>query len=327
MTSTLPCIIIGAGIAGLMAAQTLHRQGIPCLVLEKSKGVGGRMATRRMGEALLDHGAQYFTAKTPIFQEWVKSAMHQGILTPWGEDQPTRFIGTTGMTQFPKQLAKGLAVRLNTQVTRLQQKDLNWLLTDQDGNTFRAETVLITAPLPQAMALVRTFHVNLSMDERNYLESIQYLPCLAYLGVSDQPSRIPPPGGLSLEDPVLAWVADNQQKGISPNQSAITLHGTAPFSREYYEAPDVEVAEVMTRAASQWMPKGGCQSWQIKRWRYAQPTHTFKEPFWVADNCPPLVVAGDAFGGPRVEGAAVSGLLAANWLVSSLSLTERAACG
>jgi hypothetical protein len=55
---------------------------------------------------------------------------------------------------------------------------------------------------------------------------------------------------------------------------------------------------------------------QLKRWRYSRPTKPLEERVFVADNDPPLLFAGDAFGGPRVEGAVLSGMAAAEHLIS-----------
>ena len=60
-------VVIGAGIAGLMASSHLSKAGYRVAVLEKARGVGGRMATRRIGEAVCDHGAQYFSVKGRAF--------------------------------------------------------------------------------------------------------------------------------------------------------------------------------------------------------------------------------------------------------------------
>ena len=55
--------VIGAGLAGLIAAQQLHNNGHDVVVLDKGKSPGGRLATRRIGDATLDHGAQFFTVR------------------------------------------------------------------------------------------------------------------------------------------------------------------------------------------------------------------------------------------------------------------------
>ena len=46
-------IVIGAGIAGLLAARQLAEAGRDVTVLDKGRGVGGRLATRRIGEATI----------------------------------------------------------------------------------------------------------------------------------------------------------------------------------------------------------------------------------------------------------------------------------
>ena len=65
-------IIIGAGIAGCNAAKQLSEYGFDVQVLEKSRGAGGRMSTKRMNGTRADHGAQYFSAKTAIFKTQVE---------------------------------------------------------------------------------------------------------------------------------------------------------------------------------------------------------------------------------------------------------------
>ena len=51
-------VVVGAGLAGLTAAQALT-DAFDVIVLDKGRGFGGRMATRRIGDATFDHGAQF----------------------------------------------------------------------------------------------------------------------------------------------------------------------------------------------------------------------------------------------------------------------------
>ncbi|MFZ2089045.1 MAG: NAD(P)/FAD-dependent oxidoreductase [Desulfobaccales bacterium] len=61
-------IIIGAGLAGLCCARTLHQAGIPFLILEASNGVGGRVRTDQVEGFLLDRGFQVLQTAYPETQ-------------------------------------------------------------------------------------------------------------------------------------------------------------------------------------------------------------------------------------------------------------------
>ena len=68
MNPPLHYAVIGAGIAGLSCARALAASGVHVTVFDKSRGSGGRMSTRRGEGWACDHGAQYFTARDPLFQ-------------------------------------------------------------------------------------------------------------------------------------------------------------------------------------------------------------------------------------------------------------------
>jgi hypothetical protein len=146
------------------------------------------------------------------------------------------------------------------------------------------------------------------------LQTIQYHPCIAVLGLLEEPSMIPYPGGLQLESYPIRWVGDNAQKGISPSQPAITIHSSAEFSREHFEQSDESLAQTLLEAAKPWI-NGTIIAWQVHRWRFSQPIENFPKDYYQLTELPGLYFAGDGFGGPRVEGAAVSGIALAQSLI------------
>ena len=99
-------IIVGAGISGCVCANRLAMAGHAVTLIEKGRGVGGRMSTRRMNGAQIDHGAQFFTARDPRMKELVQDWEEQGIVVPWYDQVPgredipqsIRFRGVNGMT-------------------------------------------------------------------------------------------------------------------------------------------------------------------------------------------------------------------------------------
>jgi predicted NAD/FAD-dependent oxidoreductase len=76
-------IIVGAGLSGLVAARELQGAGVEVTVVDKGRSPGGRLATRRIGAATLDHGAQFFTVRTPAFQHRVDDWLDRGLVAVW----------------------------------------------------------------------------------------------------------------------------------------------------------------------------------------------------------------------------------------------------
>ena len=129
--------IIGAGISGLICARSLSDHGVEVSVFEKSRGVGGRMATRRTAEGpRFDHGAQYFTVRDARFERYVKSWTQDGIVAPWEgricslvDDRPQwkesttpRFVGVPGMSSICRHLAADLNIQFSTQVSHRNKR-------------------------------------------------------------------------------------------------------------------------------------------------------------------------------------------------------------
>ncbi len=148
-----PYIVIGAGIAGLLAAGTISEAGHPVIVLEKSRGVGGRMATRRFQNGIFDHGAQFFTVREPTFEALVADWQERGLILRWanGFAQPNgetkldghpRYRGRNGMTAIAKALAQTLEVEVNTHVRAISSNRSGWLIHLQTGETRPARGVI-----------------------------------------------------------------------------------------------------------------------------------------------------------------------------------------
>jgi hypothetical protein len=96
----------------------------------------------------------------------------------------------------------------------------------------------------------------------------------------------------------------------------VTIHGETDFSHVHWNSDDETVMQAMLQAARSWLDAPVLR-WEVKRWRYARPRTIFPDPFLVVSSDPSLVLAGDIFGGPRVEGAYLSGLAAAEWLLTA----------
>lgn len=309
-------LVIGAGIAGLSAAAALQAAGRKPLVIDKGRGVGGRMATRRVGGATFDHGAQFVTGRDPRFVAMLENACTAGAAVEWcrgftaAADGHPRWRGAPGMSSLAKHLAVGLEIVQEKQVTALDPMAEHWSITMADGEAWFANAVILTAPVPQSLVLLEAGGVVLEPALKERLVAIQYERCLAVMAVLNGPSRMPLPGGLAPAQGPISWIADNQLKGVS-SEPAVTIHATDAFSVAHWDQDRNETARQLLAAADEWIGVS-IKSCQIHGWRYSKPKQTDPLPCAVVSGTPPLVLAGDAFAGPRVEGAALSGWAAAD---------------
>lgn len=311
-------LIIGGGLAGLTAASVLTENGRDVIVLDKGRGPGGRMSTRRLGEARFDHGAQFFSTKTTEFQHFIKKAEAAGAVKNWTpthlQDGHPRWAGEDGMNAVPKFFAENLTVHSGQKVVKLRQNN-GWTAITESGERFSAPALIVAIPAPQALDLVKNSGLDLP-DVSVALRQIEYFPCLAALVRLDRVSALPAPGALALDNQPVVWMADNFQKGISP-EPTVTIHASPAFSLEHLEG-DLQVAGVkLLECAQPYL--GGVQvlDFQVHRWRYSLPHRRYPEPFFEAETTSPLLFGGDGFGTGNVEGAFVSGLRMAQHLYGS----------
>jgi predicted NAD/FAD-dependent oxidoreductase len=319
-------VVVGAGMAGLTAAHLLS--GVAeVVVLDKGRGVGGRLATRRVGEATFDHGAQFITTHTDEFAATITKLVGSGVVAPWfrgrigpngvvDPDGHTRYRGAVSMNAIAKALAVGLDVRTASLVSSLVHDGKSWTVVLADGTELKADGIVVTSPVPQTLALLESGGVVLTPNDADALAAITYDPCIALMAVLDGPSGLNEAGAVDPASGPIDWIADNFLKGISA-VPAVTIHATPEFSRTQWDAPDEAITEALLDAAqleSSVLPG----SVQIQRWRYARPSVEHPERFLRLSDMPPFVCAGDAFGGAKVEGAALSGAAAAQAIESAL---------
>lgn len=317
-------IIIGAGLAGLSAASLLKRSGRQVKVIDKGRGLGGRLAGRRIGDARFDHGAQFMTTRDSQFIHQVNQWISAGVVEEWYSSFPgepnshARYRGVPGMTAIAKHLATDIDVKLTTRVTAVTEEKNRWTVTTDNGSCLQSDALIITSPVPQSLELLASSGITLHPEISARLGRIRYESCIAVMAILHQPSKIPPPGALVINQGPIAWIADNQQKGVSQVPTA-TIHASGEFSTEHFERDRHHVGEELIEAASSHL-HARVTDFQVHGWRYSKPTVIDNSRCLLGSqstSLPPLIFAGDAFGGPRVEGAFLSGQAAADALLKA----------
>ena len=324
MGGVTSCVVVGAGLSGLVAARTLQGAGVRVVVLEGREKVGGRMRTDKVGGGVFDHGAQFFTVRSDRFGEMVDGWVSAGVAEVWtrgfadaegnqSEDGYPRYRGVGGMTAIAEHLARGLDVRTRARVDGLRSEGQLWRVVAGDS-AHDAEALVLAMPAPPALALVDGSGVGLPPGARRNLEALSYDPCIALMAVLDGPGAVPEPGGVQVGGEPLWWVADNRQKGIS-EAPALTIHAGPGFSRDHAATDDAKVTQLLLEAAEGYLGGAGVRETAVYRWVHSMPAEPFVEEFVYAEGPPPALFCGDAYAGPKVEGAVLSGLAAAEKLL------------
>lgn len=313
-------VVVGAGLSGLVAARSLaahdHHEVI---VFDKGRSVGGRLATRRIGAATFDHGAQFFTVRGDALAAQVGIWRAAGVVDVWcdGFDQRSdghpRYVAPRGMSSIAKDVAAGLDVRCGHLVfgVRRGPGGAGWEVVIDDGSVHPADAVVVTCPLPQTFSLLFEAGVELPVE----LFRDDYDRTIGLLAVLDRPGAVPDPGGVQadrLAGSPWSFIGDNHAKGVS-EVPAITFHASPDWSESHWDHDADEVQSMLLEAARPWLGQAEVVESQVKRWRFATPRSPWPDPCWI-DATGTLVLAGDAFRGPKIEGAFDSGLAAAQAL-------------
>ncbi|WP_137938125.1 FAD-dependent oxidoreductase [Chitinivorax sp. B] len=306
--------IIGAGIAGLTCASQLAQAGIHVEVFEKSRGTGGRMATKRSEEASFDYGAQYFTVRHPTFAKQVAQWELGGHCAAWGgsvvdlhhgrrqlASKQLRFVGQPGMNAMCRSLAEGMSVNFRARLLSLERADQRWWLTFEDHTQLMANMVILALPAPQALKLVAKFP-----SVAAPISSVRMAPCWAVL--------LAPTRTLSLEfdgahvhNLPLSWIGRNNSKPGRLPAETWTLHATQDWSQRHVHDNEEDVINQMVvafeEAIGHSLPH---MPGKAHYWRYAQTLSPLGQDF-LFDPALQLGICGDWCRGKRVEDAFLSG--------------------
>ncbi len=316
--------VVGAGIAGLVCARELAAHGCEVMVFDKGRGLGGRTATRRAEPGLrFDHGAQYFTARDPRFQEATAGWLARAVVSEWlgrvvrleggavtdTSPQP-RYVGVPGMSAMAGDLAAGLRVRTGTRVVAAIRGPSTWTITTGDDATVGPfDLLVLTLPAPQSADLIGSHPFGVAAA------AVPMTPCWAVMVAFESRVEVPWDGAFVHGSP-LSWVARNSSKpGRGGQADCWVLHAAPDWSAAHVEAaPDEaanELLDAFSAAVAERLPRH--RHLVAHRWRYSHGSDSADRRM-LFDPDIGLVVCGDWLAGGRVEGAFLAGVRAADAL-------------
>lgn len=324
--------VVGAGVAGLACARALSERGFRVRVFEREGCPGGRLASRRLDALSFDHGVQYFTTQDARFEPVVRSWQSAGIVARWaartivlvgrgqGEEVQSvpRYVGVPNMEAVAVHMSRGLDVRLGVEVARLEQRSGGWVLLDSqaaelDQDAF--DRVVLAAPSAVASRLLDP-----DSDLAQRAATVTWDSCWAVMLALGRPSAIDFDAAFVNDDPILGWVARESSK---PGRASLRgaaetwiLHAHPNWSRSYLELEPAEAIRWVQRSFAARVGRPLVQAAvTAHRWRLALPVNPLPEPF-LYDPQRGIGLAGDWCGGPRVEGAYLSGTALAHAIES-----------
>lgn len=339
--------IIGAGISGLVAGRILAKAGHDVTVFEKSRGYGGRMATRYFGEnreIKLDHGATSFTAKSDEFKAFIAELSDKGLVEPWTDsisfhdgkellavhparENTTQYIAKDGMNTIGRYLSRWVDVKLESRVTGItmlgknSQKKKHWMINLQNFNVFEMDAVLIATPGVQAYGLIQT-----SQDEtavRNIIrqiDEVHYKPSFSVM-LGYKNGEKPDWKAFAANNDIISYVSNESSKRDTGEEVNLVVQTTAEFATKHAKDDKEAVASLVVQElrslAGKW---AGNPVWaQVHYWRYTRPGMVFDTPFMELEGHPAmLALVGDYFNGSDVEAAYLSGYRLGNHWVQKL---------
>ena len=299
--------IVGAGLSGLVVARGLHAQH-DVVVFDKSRGVGGRMATRYAGPFEFDHGAQFFTARSLAFREFLAPLVEAGVVANWnatfaevrrGEIATTRawdeayphYVGAPRMNAIGKYLAHELDVRAGQAIESVSDP----ILGDFDWR-------VIAVPAAQAAILAGA-----GTRLEDTADSVPMLGCFALMLGFDGPVDLPWQAAL-VQGMDISWISLNSSKPGRPTSTAFVVHSTNAWAEANMDTPRKQVLDHLLGEFSlaTGIDAGTATHVDLHRWRYANVDSQAGAQCLV-DEHTRTAACGDWFVRGRVEAAFTSG--------------------
>ncbi len=321
---TFRVAVIGAGLTGLSCARVLRQAGCYVEVFEKDRIIGGRLGTARIGLTTFDHGAQYVTARSKEFSDYLDEMVATGYAARWkpkaiggvGEGQMSPWhVGMPGMASIVRPLAESVRIQTSKAVHTIQREDEGWKLWFEDGTAVgHYSAVAITVPAPEARLLLGPMQ-----EMAAPLSRVRISPCWAIM-VRLEDGIFPDQDVFSDMSEVIRWMARNNSKpGRKGAGEHIVIHASPEWSREIEDAdPEVVATEVWEEVSNTLsLPPVRPDQMSAYLWKYGLVdtslgmTYQFSSQHMVG-------VAGDWCLGRLAEHAYESGTGLARAMISSL---------
>ena len=307
--------IIGAGVSGLSLSQSLALAEWDVTLFEKSRGLGGRLSTRRYGQDRVNHGCNFFQGDQKLFgEDWQKSLMSDLLSPVPGSREEPLWYSRLGNSEWARTLLHPkVNLGFNQTLERIQKQDGLWRLDFADGSQHTCQTLVLTAPIPQSVSLLEAMAQDFPKQVWQSLLGLVYAPCWSLIAKLEEGMNLPFPGYLLGVHPDLDLIADQQALGLS-QELYYVVHSGASFSHHLLDASKEQVYEEIMERLSPWVDAGSVLSYDLHRWRYARAIKPLGLPYVQLSESPRLFLLSDGISAGTVSACAEGSLGLASFL-------------
>ena len=317
--------IVGAGLAGLNLARLLGELA-DVIVFEKSNKLGGRLSTLNEQGFSFDHGAQFFTAKNPAFQIFVKELEAHHAAEQWnarfvelkfGEIQSERtwdkdfphYVGSPAMNSIAQYLARNIDIRFNQTITGIKKIKANWLLETANSEIGPFDWLIIAIPVEQANDLLPK-----NLSPKMMLQDLKMQPCFTLM-LGYEIENFFDWDAAFVSDSILSWVSVNSSKPNRGKPLSIIAMSTNEWANQNLSKSDSIIINEMLNELAKISGKtlNEASFIKLKRWRYANASKQ-EQALEIVDYPLKLAFCGDWCISGRIESAFMSSLNLANKL-------------
>lgn len=337
--------IIGSSLAGLVAGKKLAQAGHDVTIIEKSRNLGGKLASFNHRSTFFDYGISSIISSDSSFEAFMNELKEQEIISEWSRDfafydgtqfhdvNPNRpqnlyHSAKNGLNSIAQYLSRWVDVMPNVKAGGLthigadRSKKRSWMINLTDTNVFECDAVVLAAPAPEAYGVLQ-----ISQDETpsrriiRHIDEINYDPCFSLMTTYDDAS--PEWKGVECDEATLAWIGNESSKvGNEGEGTSLVIRSSALFGRQHQGANQDEVIQTLLRKAADvagsWIahPK-----WtNLHYWKYFEARNPIEDYFLEMEmNEAPLALVGDYLMGSSVQDAYLSGHNLAEYWVNKFS--------
>ena len=276
--------IIGAGLSSATLCQNLGALGT-LTIFEKSRGMGGRMATRQGVDAAWDHGAPCFIARDSGFKQFLQPFLKDQTLTEWHPK-----MTTLGLNQKPYK-------RTWFEPHYVGQPTIygapgKWYLASVDGVHGPFDWVLSSAPLTQTQALFADFNFDLTA---RYQAGFTLLCQMTFCPSWDR---------AVCQDAVVAELILSGRRPGRHHPNTLVVHAQDQWASEQIALEPAMVEQTLRRAAETLL-NTDFDSAKLHRWRDASVIEPAASTHWLQPTLQ-LGACGDWGGTQGAESAFIS---------------------